>query len=151
MNSKHITKQMIKEFTPLLGYISWSSFQWIFCIIFSKCSKMCFKMLKMPNRLLQWLHNIQKTLAGLFRHLVWPKIEVDRLPGSSPSSLLSLDCQNAPLLAQPIPHAHLCGKTQHWVQPHNWYKLSNGYTLALNHQGPWAHGHHMTARNTNKV
>jgi hypothetical protein len=73
---------MIKEFTPLLGYISWSIFQWIIRIIFSKCSKMCFTMLKIPNRLLQWLQNIQKSLAGLFRHLVWPKIEVDRLPGS---------------------------------------------------------------------
>jgi hypothetical protein len=80
---------MIKEFTPLLGYISWSSFQWIFCIIFSKCSNMCFTMLKMPSRWLQWLQNVQKSLAGLFRHLVWPKIEEDRLPGSSPSNLLS--------------------------------------------------------------
>jgi hypothetical protein len=111
VNRKHITQQMIKEFTPLLGYISWSSFQWIFCIICSKCSKMCFTMLKMPNRWLQWLQNVQKPLAGLFRHLVWPKIEEDRLPGSSPSNLLSLDRQNAPLLAQPSPHAHLCVKT----------------------------------------
>jgi hypothetical protein len=88
-----------------------------------------------------------KTPSWAFWHLVWPKIEEDRLPGSSPSSLLSLDRQNAPLLAQPSPHAHLCGKTQHRAQPHNRYKLSNGYVLALNHQGPWAHGHHMTARN----
>jgi hypothetical protein len=80
---------------------------------------MCFTMLKMPNRWLQWLQNIQKPLAGIFRHLVWPKIEEDRLPGSSPSNLLSLDRQNAPLLPQPSPHAHLCGKTQHRVQPHN--------------------------------
>ena len=84
MNKKHITQQMIKEFTPLLGYISWSSFQWIICII---CSKKCFTMLKFPNRLLQWLQNVQKPLAGLFRHLVWPKIEVDRLPGSLPFKL----------------------------------------------------------------
>jgi hypothetical protein len=73
---------MIKKFTPLLGYISWSSFQWIICIIFSKFSKMCFTMLKMPNRLLQWLQNVQKPLVGIFRHLVWPKNEEDRLPGS---------------------------------------------------------------------
>jgi hypothetical protein len=123
VNRKHITQQMIKEFTPLLGYISWSSFQWIFCIIFSKCSKMYFTMLKMPNRWLQWLQNIQKPLAGLFRHLVWPKIEEDRLPGSSPSNLLSLHRQIAPLLAQPSPHAYLSVKTQHRVQPHKWCKL----------------------------
>jgi hypothetical protein len=52
---------------------------------------------KMPNRWLQWLQNVQKPLAGLFQHLVWPKIEEDRLPGSSPSNLLSLDRQIAPL------------------------------------------------------
>jgi hypothetical protein len=79
---------MINEFIPLLGYISWSSFQWIICIIFSKFSKMFFTMLKMPNRLLQWLKNIQKPLAGLFRHLVWPKIEEDRLLGSPPFKLV---------------------------------------------------------------
>jgi hypothetical protein len=87
MNKKHITQQMIKEFTPLLGYISWFNFQWIICIIFSKCSKMFFTMLKI-NRLLQWLQNIQKPLAGIFWHLVWPKIEVDRLPGSPPFKLV---------------------------------------------------------------
>ena len=80
-------------------------------------------MLKIPNRWLQWLQNVQKPLAGLFRHLVWPKIEEDRILGSSPSNLLSLDCQNAPLLPQPSPHAHLCGKTQHRVQQHNRYEL----------------------------
>jgi hypothetical protein len=30
---------MIKEFTPLLGYISWSSFQWIIIIILLKVLK----------------------------------------------------------------------------------------------------------------
>jgi hypothetical protein len=45
-------------------------------------------MLKMPNRWLQWLQNVQKPLAGLFRHLVWPKIEEDRLPGSFPFKLV---------------------------------------------------------------
>jgi hypothetical protein len=103
VNRKHITQQMIKEFTPLLGYIPWSSFQWIFCIICSKCSKMCFTMLKMPNRWLNWLQNVQKPLAGLFRHLVWPKIEEDRLLGSSPSNLLSLDRQIAPFFL-PVCH-----------------------------------------------
>ena len=117
MNKKYITQQMIKEFTPLLGYISWSSFQWIFYIIFSKCSKMCFTMLKMPNRWLQWLQNVQKPLAGLFRYLIWPKIEEDRLPGSSPSNLLSLDRQIAPLCVQPSPHMFFHDKTQH--QAHN--------------------------------
>jgi hypothetical protein len=116
VNRKHITQQMIKEFTPLLGYISWSSFQWIFCIICSKCSNMCFTMIKMPNRWLQWLQNVQKPLARLFRHLVWPKIEEDRLLGSSPSNLLSMDHQNAPFPPQPSPHAPKCGKTHHWVQ-----------------------------------
>jgi hypothetical protein len=80
---------------------------------------MCFKMLKMTNRWLQWLQNIQKPLARIFRHLVWPKIEEDRLPRSSPSNLLSLDRQNAPLPPQPSPHTHICVKTQHWVQLHN--------------------------------
>jgi hypothetical protein len=79
---------MIKEFTPLLGYISWSSFQWIFCIIFSKFSNMFFTMLKIPNSWLQWLQNVQKPLAGLFQHLIWPKIEEDRLPGSFPFKLV---------------------------------------------------------------
>ena len=73
---------MIKEFTPLLGYISWSSFQWIIIINFSKCSKTCFTMLKLTNRLLQWLQSVQKPLAGLFRHLVWPKNKEVMLLGS---------------------------------------------------------------------
>jgi hypothetical protein len=138
---------MIKDFTPLLGYISWSSFQWIICIIFSKCSKMCFTMLKMPNRWLQWLQNVQKPLARFFWHLVWPKIEEDRLPGSAPSNLLSLHLQITPLLAQPSPHAYLSVKTQHrrattqivqtvgrlWVH------------LAPNHQGR-GHVAHVTTR-----
>jgi len=45
-------------------------------------------MLKMPNRLLQWLQNVQKPLARLFQHLVWPKNEEDRLPGSPPFKLV---------------------------------------------------------------
>jgi hypothetical protein len=73
---------MIKEFTPLLGYISWSSFQWIIFIICSKVLKQCFAMLIMKNRWLQWLHNVQKPLVGLFLHLVWPKIEENTLPRS---------------------------------------------------------------------
>jgi hypothetical protein len=88
MNREHITQQMIKEFTPLLGYISWSILKWIICINCSKFSKMCFTMLKLPNRLLQWLQNIQKPLVGLSRHLIWPKIEEDRLPGSPPFKLV---------------------------------------------------------------
>ena len=39
-------------------------------------------MLKLTNRLLQWLQSIQKPLAGLFRHLVWPKNEEVMLLGS---------------------------------------------------------------------
>jgi hypothetical protein len=84
---------------------------------------MFFTILKIPNRWLQWLQNVQKPLARFFRHLVWPKIEEDRLPRSSPSNLLSLDRQNAPLLPQPSPHALLCVKTQHRAQPHKWYKM----------------------------
>jgi hypothetical protein len=72
---------------------------------------MCFTMLKMPNRWLQWLQNVQKPLFEIFWHLVWPKIEEDRLPGSSTSNLLSLDRQNALLLPQPSPHVLLCIKT----------------------------------------
>ena len=53
-----------------------------------KFLKMFFTMLKMPNRLLQWLQNVQKPLVGLFWHLVWLKIEVDRLPRSLPFKLV---------------------------------------------------------------
>jgi hypothetical protein len=102
---KHITQQMIKEFTPLLGYISWSSFQWIISIICSKCSKMCFTMLKMTNRLLQWLQNIQKPLAGIFGTSLGQKMKKIGFLEVPPSSFLSLHLQNAPPLAQPIPHA----------------------------------------------
>ena len=41
-------------------------------------------MLKLTNRLLQWLQSIQKPLARLFWHLVWPKNEEVR-PLGSPS------------------------------------------------------------------
>jgi hypothetical protein len=99
---------------------------------------MCFTMLKIPNRWLQWLQNVQKPLAGLFRHLIWPKIEEDRLPGSSPSNLLSLDRQNAPLAPQPSPHTHICVKTQHRAQPHNGANCRTVTRLAPNHLGPWA-------------
>ena len=72
-------------------------------------------MLKIPNRWLQWLQNIQKPLAGLFRHPIWPKNEEDRLPGSSPSNLLSLDHQISPMWVQPSLCAHFRTKTYHWV------------------------------------
>jgi hypothetical protein len=39
-------------------------------------------MLRMQNRWLQWLQNVQKPLVGLFLHLVWPKNEKNTLPGS---------------------------------------------------------------------
>ena len=89
----------------------------LLCYFLKVIKNECFTMLEIPNRWLQWLQNVQKPLAGLFLHLVWPKIEEDRPPGSSPSNLLSMDRQNAPLLAQPSPHAFLCGKTQHQAQP----------------------------------
>jgi hypothetical protein len=101
---------------------------------------MFFTMLKMPNRWLQWLQNVQKPLAGLFRHLVWPKIEEDRLPGSSPSNLLSLDRQNAPLSPQPSPDVHICVKTQHRAQPQNGANCRTVRAcLAPNRQNPWAY------------
>jgi hypothetical protein len=146
VNRKHITQQMIKEFTPLLGYISWSSFQWIFCIIFSKCSNMCFTMLKMTNRWLQWLQNVQKPLAGLFRHLVWPKIEEDRLPGSSPSNL-SLDRQNAPLPSSTYPpHAYMSKNPSPGATAQPVRTVGRLRALAPNRQGRGHMGHHMTMR-----
>jgi hypothetical protein len=84
---------------------------------------MCFTMLKMPNRCLQWLQNVQKPLAGLFRHLIWPKIEEDRLPRSSPSNLLSLDRQNAPLPLQPSPDVHICVKIVAPSETTKWCEL----------------------------
>jgi hypothetical protein len=68
-------------------------------------------MIKIPNRLLRWLQNIQKPLVGIFRHVVWPKNEEDRLPGSPPFKLVSLHLQNTPLLAQPSPRGYLSVKT----------------------------------------
>jgi hypothetical protein len=101
---------------------------------------MCFTMLKMPNRWLQWLQNVLKPLVGLFRHLVWPKIEEDRLPRSSPSNLLSLDCHNAPLSPQSIPDVHICVKTYHQVQPQNGVNCRTVRVhLASNRQNPWAY------------
>jgi hypothetical protein len=49
---------------------------------------MFFTMLKMSNRLLQWLQNVKKPLAGLFQHHVWLKNEEVRLPGSPPFKLV---------------------------------------------------------------
>jgi hypothetical protein len=92
---------MIKEFTPLLGYISWSNFQWIIFIICSKVLKQCFTMLIMQNRWLQWLQNVQKPLVGLFLHLVWPKIEENTLPGSFSPILVVSALQNAPTMQKP--------------------------------------------------
>jgi hypothetical protein len=40
--------------------------------------------LRIQNGWLQWLQNVQKPLAGLFRHLVWPKNEEVTPPGSFP-------------------------------------------------------------------
>jgi hypothetical protein len=41
INNEHIPQQMIKEFTPLLGYISWSSFPWIIFIMLKKVLLQC--------------------------------------------------------------------------------------------------------------
>ena len=45
-------------------------------------------MLKMTNRLLQWLQSIQKPMSGLFRHLNRSKNEEVRPPGSPPFKLV---------------------------------------------------------------
>jgi hypothetical protein len=55
---------------------------------FLKVLKNFFTMLKMPNRWLQWLQNIQKSLAGLFLHLIWPKNEEDILLENFPFKLV---------------------------------------------------------------
>jgi len=51
-----------------MGYISWSSFQWIFVINCSKCSKTCLTMFRLANRLLKWLQSIPKPRSGFSRH-----------------------------------------------------------------------------------
>jgi hypothetical protein len=45
-------------------------------------------MLKLTNRLLQWIQSIQKPLSGLFRHLNRSKNEEVRPPGSPPFKLV---------------------------------------------------------------
>ena len=52
-----------------------------------------------------------KTPSWAFSAPDLAKIEEDRLPGSSPSNLMSLDRQNAPLSPQPSPDMHICVKT----------------------------------------
>jgi hypothetical protein len=81
--NKHITQQMIKEFTPLLGYTPMDLLYYLFKVI-----KTMLIVLKMPNRWLQWLQNIQKPLVGLFLHQVWPKNEEDILLESFPFKLV---------------------------------------------------------------
>jgi hypothetical protein len=109
---------------------------------------MFFTMLKMKNRLHQWLHNIQKPLAGLFRHLVWLKIEVDRLPGSPPFKLVVSASTKHTLVGSTYPacilkRKHLApGATTQTIQ------TVERLRVGLNYQALWAHGHHMTARNT---
>jgi hypothetical protein len=49
---------------------------------FSLFLKISLTVLKIQNRWLQWLQNVQKPLAGLFRHLVWPTNEEVTPPGS---------------------------------------------------------------------
>jgi hypothetical protein len=55
-------------------------------------------MLIMKNRWLQWLYNVQKPVAGLFLHLVWPKIEENTLPGNFSPILVVSALQNAPTM-----------------------------------------------------
>jgi len=51
-------------------------------------------MLRMKNRWLQWLHNVQKPIYGLFLHLVWPKNEENTLPGSFSQNTIVSALQN---------------------------------------------------------
>jgi hypothetical protein len=39
LNINTYAQQLIKEFTPLMGYISWSNFQWIILLISQKVLK----------------------------------------------------------------------------------------------------------------
>jgi hypothetical protein len=58
-------------------------------------------MFKMRNGWLQWLQNVQKPLVGLFLHLVWPKNELESLPGSFSQFFVVSARQNAPRLTEP--------------------------------------------------
>jgi hypothetical protein len=58
-------------------------------------------MLRMRNGWLQWLQNVQKPLVGLFLHLVWPKTELESLPGSFSQFFVVSARQNTPRLTEP--------------------------------------------------
>jgi hypothetical protein len=77
-------------------------------------------MLKMKNRWLQWLQNVQKTLDGIFLHLVWPKPELESLPGSFAQFFDVSSHENALACEQTSSRAHFHAKTQH---PHASHKL----------------------------
>ena len=55
-------------------------------------------MLKLTNKLLQWLQSIQKPLAGLFRHLNRSKNEEVKPPGSPPFKLVVSASTNCTLV-----------------------------------------------------
>jgi hypothetical protein len=115
---------MIKVSTPLLGYISWSSFQWIIFINAQSVKNQSFTMLRMINKWLQWQQNIQKPLDGLFLHLVWPKNELESLSGSFSQLFVVSAHQNTPKMTEPslyvfpvktTQHAHASCKKWHFV------------------------------------
>jgi hypothetical protein len=80
----------------------------------------------MRNRWLQWIKNVQKPLAGLFLHLVWPKPELESLHGSFSQFFVVSAHQNTPRKIEPnlcvfsIPktqHPHAYQKNWHFVAP----------------------------------
>ena len=100
LNIRHKHNNLIKEFTPLRATSPGPASNGSLLLNCSKCSKTCLTMLKMTNRLLQWLRSVPKPLSGLFRHLKRSKNEEDSLLEVSLFHLLSLVLQNVLLLEQ---------------------------------------------------
>jgi hypothetical protein len=100
-------------------------------------------MLKMTNRLLQWLPSVPKPLSGLFRHLNRSKNEEVRPPGSLPLQLCCLWFYNShPSLSKPGSHALLSVKTQSRTQPRTGTnRRTVKVPLAPNRLDTWAYGH----------
>ena len=74
-------------------------------------------MLKLTNRLLQWLHSVPKPLFGLFRHLKRSKNEEDSLLEVSPFNYVVSGSTIRTPSDKPGSHALLSVKTWHRVQP----------------------------------
>jgi hypothetical protein len=108
LNIRHKHNNLIKEFTPLRATSPGPASNGSLLLNCSKCSKTCLTMLKMTNRLLQWLRSVPKPLSGLFRHLKRSKNEED--------SLLEISLFNS--------RAHI-------YVPNNSYGLKYGYTYNI--------------------